>query len=55
MTRDAMTEVECKLYEAVRKVYGYNDEADEIVDGLSEAMEAWFDMKEGAEIKVKVQ
>lgn len=55
MTREKMTEIECKLYEAVRAKWGYGDEGDEIVDGLSEAMDAWFDAKEGAGIKVKVK
>ena len=54
MTRGRMVEIEDKIYEAVRDKWGYGDEGDEIIDGLMEAMDAWFDMKEGAEIKVKV-
>lgn len=54
MTREKMLEIEDKIYEAVRSKWGYGDEADEMVDGLMEAMEAWHDIKDGAEIKVKV-
>ena len=53
MTREKMKEIEGKIYEAVRSKWGYGDEAEEIVDGVGEAMDAWFDTKEGEEIKVK--
>lgn len=55
MTRDKMLEYEDKIYEAVRKVYGYNDEANDIIDALMEAMDEWFSARIGAELKVKEQ
>jgi len=55
MTRDKMLEYEDKIYEAVRKVYGYNDEANDIIDALMEAMDEWFSTRMGAELKVKEQ
>lgn len=53
MTREKMLEIEDKLYEAIRDKWGYGDEGDEIVDGTMEAIEAWLDREEGAELKVK--
>lgn len=55
MTRGKMLEIEDKLYEAIRDKWGYGDEGDEIVDGVMDAIEAWLDREEGAELKVKEQ
>lgn len=52
MTREKMLEVEDKLYEAIRDKWGYGDEGDEIVDATMEAIEAWLDREEGAELKI---
>ena len=35
-----------KIYTAIRKVYGYNSEADELVDSLAELMECYESRKE---------
>lgn len=53
MNRERMLEAEDKLYEAVRDKFGYGDEGDELVDALMEAIEAWLDREEGAELKIK--
>lgn len=36
-----------KIYTAIRKVYGYGDEAEEIMDAFDEILDAWDDKKKG--------
>lgn len=41
------------IYEAIRKAYGYGEVADELIDKFDEMADAWLDIEEGAELKVK--
>ena len=53
MTSGKMKAIEDKVYEAVRAKWGYGADGDEIVDGLMEAFDAWFEADAGASIKFK--
>ena len=39
MTKAELIDAEDKLYQAVRKTYGYNEQADELVDIIWELVE----------------
>ena len=55
MTSGKMGAIEDKIYEAVRAKWGYGAEGDEIVDGLMEAFDAWYNREEGAELRIKIK
>jgi len=46
MTKQELLSAEDKLYQAVRKTYGYNDQADELVDIIWELVELASDSVE---------
>lgn len=48
MTREADNHKIDKIYEAVRKVYGYDNEGDELVDFLFDLMEDHERVERGA-------
>lgn len=41
MTRGEFIESTEKIYQAIRKVYGYDDEAEKIMDAFDELVDAW--------------
>lgn len=41
MTRAEFINKTEKIYKAIRKTYGYNDEAEGIMDALDELADAW--------------
>lgn len=51
MTREEFLSTIDELYNAVRKAYGYNNHADELIDRLEDMADAWE--REHEEIKVK--
>lgn len=46
MTKKELLNAEDKLYDAVRKVYGYGEQADELVDILGECVDLALDTAE---------
>lgn len=52
MTRAEFLSAVDKLYNAVRKAYGYDDSAGKLIDNLEEMADAWEDKHEGENIKI---
>lgn len=51
MNREEFLNMTEKIYSAIRKAYGYDDEAEKIVDALDEMADAWEREDAGARIK----
>lgn len=41
MTREEFLNAVDKLYNAIRKTYGYNENADKLIDQLEDMADAW--------------
>lgn len=53
MNQKQFIEATEKIYNAIRKVYGYDEEAEAIIEALDEMADAWESAYAGANIKVK--
>lgn len=45
MTREEFLQTINKLYTAVRKAYGYTEEADKLIDNLEDIADTWEENK----------
>lgn len=50
MNREQFIEATEKIYQAIRKAYGYDEEAEAIIEALNEMADAW----ESAHVKIKL-
>lgn len=53
MNQEQFIEATEKIYQAIRKAYGYDEEAETIMEAFDEMADAWESAYAGANIKVK--